>query len=134
LCGFVAGFCWGGVTGDRFFVYFKLFTLEFSFTFACLPIGKQALTLLSQAIYSASSIIVYVEVLANMYELICKPVSESLTEIYGNSMCAEKIALKKQNKSENLKRLFYANFIAPIRNAPHDMVLRINSYYFSDFF
>jgi hypothetical protein len=34
---------------------FKMFTFEFSFTVACLPIGKQTFTLLSQAIYSTSS-------------------------------------------------------------------------------
>ncbi|MDR2170337.1 MAG: hypothetical protein LBP59_09360 [Planctomycetaceae bacterium] len=30
--------------------YFKLFALEFSFTFACLVFGRQALTLLHQGI------------------------------------------------------------------------------------
>ncbi|MDR2642304.1 MAG: hypothetical protein LBC74_05880, partial [Planctomycetaceae bacterium] len=35
---------------------YKLFTREFSFIFACLPIGKLAFTFLSHAIYSTSSI------------------------------------------------------------------------------
>ncbi|MDR2643704.1 MAG: hypothetical protein LBC74_13025 [Planctomycetaceae bacterium] len=37
--------------------HIKLFTLKFSFTAACLPIGKQAFTLLNHAIYSTSDIL-----------------------------------------------------------------------------
>ncbi|MDR2172124.1 MAG: hypothetical protein LBP59_18420 [Planctomycetaceae bacterium] len=35
-------------TDNNFLKYFKLFALEFSFTFACLVFGRQALTLLNR--------------------------------------------------------------------------------------